>query len=185
MRTSATPAICVKALSRSFWASGSDDWLMLHPPLGRVRVIVVIVLAPHRSQFAPLQLLAPLLLGKLVVEPAVDPSRHVGQGARLVVGVALLINRLIGDCADKPIGGQDAGKLHQRQRRIGGVGGFADHVLDRSSIALVGVALGWPRAITGQIAAMPLSVIPCLGITAVEPQRYRPVDAGDLLVFRV
>src|SRR6266576_2865858 len=173
------------SLSSSLRGSASGNWLILHPPLGRVRVVVVIVLALHRSQFAPLRLLAPLLLDQLVVEPAVDPSRHVGQCARLVIGVALVIDRLIGDCADKPIGGQDAGKLHQRQRRIGGVGGFADHVLDRSSIALVGVALGWPRAVTGQIAAMPLSAIPCLGIARVEPQRYRPVDAGNLLVFRV
>src|SRR3954453_10521 len=104
MRTSATPATCVKALSRSRRGSASGDWLMLHPPLSRVRVIVVIVLAPHRSQFAPLQLLAPLLLGKLVVEPAVDPSRHVGQGARLVIGVALVIDRLIGDWPENPIG---------------------------------------------------------------------------------
>src|SRR5438552_8259809 len=126
-KSSAASCSAVAGSSSSPPRAKGSGVFMLHPPLGRVRVIVVIVLAPHRSQFAPLQLLAPLLLGKLVVEPAVDPSRHVGQGARLVVGVALVIDRLIGDCADKPIGGQDAGKLHQRQRRIGGVGGFADH----------------------------------------------------------
>jgi len=91
---------------------------MLHPPLGRVRVIVVIVLAPHRSQLAIFRLLAPLLLNHLVDRQLIDPSCQVGQGARLVVGVALVVDRLLGDLADKPIGGQDAGEMREGERCI-------------------------------------------------------------------
>src|SRR5438105_13120405 len=130
LRTSATPAIWVKALSRSLRGSASGDWLMLHPPLGRVRVIVVIVLAPHRSQLAPLRLLAPLLLDKLVDRQLIDPSCQVGQGARLVIGVALVIDRLLGDLADKPIGGQDAGEMREGERGIDRLGNFADRLID-------------------------------------------------------
>src|SRR3979411_2210753 len=60
-------------------ANGSGVF-MLHPPLGRVRVVVVIVLAPHRSQLAIFRLLAPLLLDKLVDRQLIDPSCQVGQG---------------------------------------------------------------------------------------------------------
>src|SRR5438270_2807738 len=72
------------SLSRSLRGSISGKWLMLHPPLGRVRVIVVIVLAPHRSQ------LAPRPLGKLVQRQLVDPVSNGGNGDRLIEGVALL-----------------------------------------------------------------------------------------------
>src|SRR5436190_4263834 len=83
------------SLSRSLRGSTSGNWLMLHPPLGRGRVIVlIIVLAPHCSEFAILRLLALLLLDKLVDRQLIDPSCQVGQGARLMVGVALA-DRLI------------------------------------------------------------------------------------------
>src|SRR5882762_2417856 len=74
------------SLSRSLRGSTSGNWLMLHPPLGRVRVIVVIiVLAPHGSQLTIFRLLAPPLLDKLVDRHLIDPSCQVGKGARLVI----------------------------------------------------------------------------------------------------
>src|SRR5437764_12206691 len=86
------------SLSRSLRGSTSGNWLMLHPPLSRGRV-VVIILAPHCSELAPLRLFAPLLLDKLVDRQLIDPSCQVGQGARLVIGVPLVVDRLLGDLA--------------------------------------------------------------------------------------
>src|SRR5205085_11181000 len=83
---------------------------MLHPPLGRVRVIVV----RNGSQ------LAPRLLGKLVQRQLVDPVSDGGNGDRLIKGVALLRYYLIAQhLTEEPIGRDDTGKFGQSERRGG------------------------------------------------------------------
>src|SRR5436305_2527732 len=127
MRTSATPAICVRALSRSPRASGSGNWLMLHPPLSRVRVIVV----RNGSQ------LAPRLLGKLVQRQLVDPVSDGGNGDRLIEGVALLRYYLIAQhFTEEPIGRDDTGKFGQSERRRCRCRRFPKPFIDRGQILL-------------------------------------------------
>src|SRR5204862_1556869 len=134
MRTSATPKICVKAVSRSLRGSASGDWLMLHSPLDRVRVIVV----RNGSQ------LAPRLLGKLVQRQPVDPVSDGGNGDRLIEGVALLRYYLIAQhLAEKPIGRDDTGKFGQSERRRGRFRDFPKPFIDGGQILLSGVA--WCR----------------------------------------
>src|SRR5438874_6140047 len=131
MRTSATPKICVKAVSRSLRGSASGDWLLLPSPLGRVRVIVV----RNGSE------LAPRLLGKLVQRQLVDPVSDGGNDDRLIEGVALLRYYLIAQhLAEEPIGRDDSGKFGQGERRRGRFRDFPKPFIDGGQILLSGVA---------------------------------------------
>ena len=87
----------------------------------------------------------------------------------MVIGVPLVVDRLLGDLADKPIGGQDAGEMREGERCIDRLGNFADRLIDGGFVAFVGFARVVLRAIAGQIAAMSLGVFPRLDIAAVKP----------------
>ena len=63
-----------------------------------------------------------------------------------MIGVALVIDRLLGDFADEPVGCENAGEMNKRQRRRGRGRPLGQVLLDGLVVTLVRLALVRQRA---------------------------------------